>query len=70
MKARKDALEGEFLNYLARLLPKPELIRLFREVVSMSGKQKAAANIATAGALPHQLEEITNKIETLEEDSA
>ena len=70
MKARKDDLEGEFIDYLARLLPKPELVRLFREVVLDVWKQKEASNIAMAGGLKQRLEEITNKIEKLEEGYA
>jgi DNA invertase Pin-like site-specific DNA recombinase len=67
VKARKDDLEGEFIDYLRNLLPKPELVRLFREVVLDVWKQKEAANLANAGALQEQVDGINQKIEQLEE---
>ena len=65
--ARKDEMENAFIDFLRKLVPKPELIRLFREVVLDVWKQKEATNLANAGAIQEQVDTLNLKIEQLEE---
>ena len=66
-KARKDDMEAAFVDLLKRIQPKPEVIRVFREVVQDVWKQKEASNRTQAEVIKQQMADIDQKLFQLEE---
>lgn len=62
---KKGELEAKFREHLQRLQPKPEYLRLFREVVLDSWRSKQHDALATVGALEHQIDCLRSNLETL-----
>ena len=67
VKLSKEAFEGEFLEFLNGLRPKPEFVRLFREIVLDVWKQKRAEKRAARVQLERRIEDLEERRDKLVE---
>ncbi len=64
---RKEDLEKQFLEHLARLPPRPEYLKLFNAIVLDVWKQKRNEASAQLAALDRQLEQLRQRKDKLDE---
>jgi site-specific DNA recombinase len=67
VKARKDTFEGEFLDFLTGLRPRPEYLALFREIVLDVWNRKRAEHKATRMRLDQRIEALEERRQKLVE---
>ena len=67
MRAPKGEFEAAFVEYLARLQPKPEYVKLFKEIVLDVWKQKQVESLAQTTALNDQLTDLQERKDKLVE---
>ena len=63
----KADLEGQFVDFLAHLQPRPEYLRLFRELVLKSWQDRQADAAATVQELRRRVDDLTQRRSRLEE---
>ena len=67
VSVRKEELENAFVEYLKGLQPKPEYVRLFREIVLDVWRERQQQNLTTTVQLEQKVEELQNRKEQLDE---
>ena len=63
----KADLEGQFVDFLAHIQPRPEYLRLFRELVLKSWQDRQADAAATVQELRRRVSDLTERRSRLEE---
>ena len=67
VRARKGEFEQAFVEYMARLQPKPEYVKLFKAIVLDVWKQKQVESLAQTTALDNQLADLQERKDKLVE---
>lgn len=67
VKISKAELEGQFFDFLAHLRPRSEYLRLFRELVLKSWRDRQADAAATVQELRRRVDDLTQRRSRLEE---
>ena len=65
VSVRKEELERGFVEFLERMQPKPEYLKLFNEVVLDVWREKQAQNLMLSVGLRHRIEELNERMERL-----
>lgn len=63
----KEDLENAFVEYLKGLQPKPEYVRLFREIVLAVWRERQQHNLTATVQLEQRVEELQTRKEQLDE---